>query len=102
MKERKKIEVIKTFEVTLVVARRHEFLKQILYFVVFSHAIMIYLCNKFPNIPDYWYPNDARKRAEVNQFIDWYPDLRKEGSNAFLEKVNITDCKTWQNHNNFA
>ena len=51
---------------------------------------MMYLCDKYPNIPDHWYPKDAQKRAKINQFICWYPStLRREGVNTFVEKVSV-------------
>jgi len=36
-----------------------------------STAILKYLCNS-KNIPEHWYPNDPKKRALVDQYLDWH------------------------------
>ena len=60
------------------------------YSVHFSAAIMIYLCDKYADIPYHWYPKEPKRRAKIHQFLGWYPStLRKLGSDVFLEKVCI-------------
>ena len=57
-------------------------------FVHFSVAIMIYLCDKYADIPDHWYPKEPKRRAKIHQFLGWHPStLRKLGTDIFLEKV---------------
>ena len=57
-----------------------------------SVAILIYLVNKFDDIPDHWYPKDARKQARVDQYMAWqHRTIRQQGIFVFLEKVPILD-----------
>ena len=55
-----------------------------------SVAILIYLVNKSDDIPDHWYPKDARKRARVDQYMAWqHRTIRQQGISVFLEMVLI-------------
>ncbi|EDV22066.1 expressed hypothetical protein [Trichoplax adhaerens] len=36
-----------------------------------SVAILIYLTDKF-STPDHWYPSDLKKRAKINEYLQWH------------------------------
>ena len=36
-----------------------------------SIAIIRYLAREYPDIPDHWYPQDSRKRAKVDEYLEW-------------------------------
>ena len=41
------------------------------FFLYESGAILRYLCSS-RNLPDHWYPRDLKKRARVDQYLDWH------------------------------
>ena len=57
-------------------------------FVVWdSHAILRYLKEKH-ECPDHWYPTDLRKRAAVDQYLEWsHQNLRMGCTFWFIMKV---------------
>ena len=40
-----------------------------------SGAILRYICSS-RQLPDHWYPKDVKKRALVDQYLDWHHTLR--------------------------
>ena len=44
-----------------------------------SHAIMRYLATT-RNVADHWYPADPRKRALVDQYLDWHHSWLRLGA----------------------
>ena len=55
---------------------------------------MIYLCDKYTDIPDHWYPKEPKRRAKINQFLGWYPGtLRQQGIEIFVERVKLLILK---------
>lgn len=36
-----------------------------------SHAIMKYL-HSTRELPDHWYPKDAKQRAKIDEYLDWH------------------------------
>jgi len=55
-----------------------------------SSAILRYLCAKFQTrIADHWYPQSCRKRALVNEYLDWHQEhLRKSSYGCLKVSVN--------------
>ena len=43
-----------------------------------SHAIMRYICGS-RNLPSNWYPSDPKKRALVDQYLDWHHTNLRQG-----------------------
>lgn len=37
-----------------------------------SNAILKYLADTRDTIPETWWPKDGKKRAEVDQYLEWY------------------------------
>ena len=37
-----------------------------------SNAILKYLCDTHPTIPEHLWPKDPKKRALTDQFLEWY------------------------------
>ena len=43
-----------------------------------SHAMMRYLCTT-REVPDNWYPKDAKKRAKCDEYLDWHHTNLRNG-----------------------
>jgi glutathione S-transferase len=50
-----------------------------------SHAILRYLC-RTREVSDHWYPADAKKRAIVDQYLDWHHTNIRIGSGMLVFK----------------
>ena len=50
-----------------------------------SHSILSYL-HDTRGCPDYWYPRDPQKRAEVDSILHWHHTSIRIGSRMFFEK----------------
>lgn len=49
-----------------------------------SHAIMKYI-HTTRNLPDHWYPRtDPRKRAKVDEYLDWHHTNLRLGAGGYL------------------
>lgn len=60
------------------------------FYINFSVAIFMYLCDKYKMHK--WYPTDLRERARVNEYANWqHFNLRATGSMLFRTKVNRND-----------
>ena len=54
-----------------------------------SHTILRYL-HETRNTPDHWYPKDPRKRAKVNEYLDWHHNGLRLGAGGFLFRKYIS------------
>ncbi|KAL8244900.1 hypothetical protein R6Q59_011158 [Mikania micrantha] len=53
-----------------------------------SHAILIYLCCKYPGVASHWYPSDLIERAKVHSVLDWHhANLRRGSVGVIMNKV---------------
>lgn len=51
-----------------------------------SQACLRYLCNT-RNVADHWYPKDLRKRAKVDEYLDWHhTNLRAAHGSYFFRR----------------
>ena len=50
-----------------------------------SHTIMRYL-HQTRKLPDHWYPQDAKKRAKVDEYLDWHHSNLRQGVGAHVFK----------------
>ena len=48
-----------------------------------SHTILRYL-HETRNLPDHWYPKDPRKRAKVDEYLDWHHNGLRLGAGGYL------------------
>jgi glutathione S-transferase len=48
-----------------------------------SHTILRYL-HETRGLPDHWYPKDPRKRAKVNEYLDWHHNGLRLGAGGYL------------------
>jgi len=50
-------------------------------------AVLKYLAGKY-KVADNWYPKDLKKRAKVDQYLDWHhTGLRKQGVDVFVGRI---------------
>lgn len=49
-----------------------------------SHAILRYLCNKHPEQTVSLYPADIRKRARVDEVLDWHHTMLRRGAAPYV------------------
>lgn len=54
-----------------------------------SHTILRYL-HETRNLPDHWYPKDARKRAKVDEYLDWHHNGLRLGAGGYLFRKYIS------------
>lgn len=48
---------------------------------------MRYLCRKY-SLPDHWYPSDNKKRAKIDEYLDWHhTNLRIGAARYVFESV---------------
>ena len=58
-----------------------------------SGAILAYICSS-QQVPDHWYPKDIKKRALVDQYLLWHPNLRSGFFyHRYVAKKPATDAK---------
>ena len=48
-----------------------------------SHAILRYIADEY-GTADHWYPKDPRKRAYINQILDWHHQNLRQGAEGYL------------------
>ena len=48
-----------------------------------SHTILKYLCQT-RNVPDHWYPKDPKRRAKVDEYLDWHHTGLRMGSGGYF------------------
>ncbi len=48
-----------------------------------SHAILKYL-HESRGSPDHWYPKDPRKRAKVDEYLDWHHNGLRLGAGGYF------------------
>lgn len=52
-----------------------------------SVAIFRYLMEKYPNVAEEWYPNDFKKRALIDEYLEWqHNNTRLFGAMYFRSK----------------
>jgi len=51
-----------------------------------SHAMMRYLAQT-RQCPDHWFPTDPKKRALVNQYLDWHHTFLRQGSGGYVFRL---------------
>ena len=51
-----------------------------------SHAILRYL-HQINECPDHWYPANAKKRALVDQYLDWHHSHLRAAGFGLLKKM---------------
>ena len=49
-----------------------------------SHTIMRYI-HETRGTPDHWYPKDPRKRAKVDEYLDWHHNNLRLGAGGFMK-----------------
>ena len=62
-----------------------------------SGAIMRYICSS-RKLPDHWYPQDLKKRAIVDQYLDWHHTNIRRGCTGwfywqYIAKIPKTDAR---------
>ena len=50
-----------------------------------SNAILKYLCETFPTIPSTLWPTDAKERARVDQYLEWYQNHLRPGIVGYIK-----------------
>jgi len=55
-----------------------------------SHSILRYLCDT-REVADNWYPNDPRKRATINQYLDWRHSNMRYSVHGYMFSLLIAD-----------
>ena len=53
-----------------------------------SHAILRYLCEKF-GVADHWYPKEMKKRAKMDQYLDWHHTYLRYGCAGLVFKTHF-------------
>ena len=48
-----------------------------------SHSILRYICET-RNLDDHWYPKDQRKRAKVDEYLDWHHNAIRLGASGYF------------------
>ena len=48
-----------------------------------SHTIMRYL-HESRECADHWYPKDLKKRAKIDEYLDWHHSNTRVGATGFL------------------
>ena len=54
-----------------------------------SHAILKYLAES-RNLPDHWYPKDPKKRAKVDEYLEWHHNGIRLGAGGFFFRKYMT------------
>jgi len=54
-----------------------------------SHAILKYL-HESRGLQDHWYPKDFRKRAKVDEYLDWHHNGLRLGAGGYLFRKYIS------------
>ena len=54
-----------------------------------SHTILRYL-HETRGTPDHWYPKDPRKRAKVDEYLDWHHNGLRLGAGGYLFRKYIS------------
>ena len=54
-----------------------------------SHTILRYL-HETRGTPDHWYPKDPKKRAKVDEYLDWHHNGLRLGAGGFMFRKYIT------------
>ena len=54
-----------------------------------SHAIMKYICAT-RNLPDHWYPKDAKSRAKMDMYLDWHHAGVRMGAGGYMYRKYIS------------
>ena len=60
--------------------------------IICSGAIMKYLVQRF-HLADHWYPRDLKKRAKIDEYLDWHhTHLRVGAAHTIFQKVKYSYC----------
>ena len=54
-----------------------------------SHTILRYV-HESRGLPDHWYPKDPRKRAKVDEYLDWHHNGLRLGAGGYLFRKYIS------------
>ena len=54
-----------------------------------SHTILRYI-QETTGLPDHWYPKDPRKRAKVDEYLDWHHNGLRLGAGGYLFRKYIS------------